>query len=203
MSKQKNVWQRHPAPSGIMKYVMVFGILLPLFGPLAARAQSAKIQLDQLQKLASRAQEVTDVTLDQNMLQMALNFMSKDNSPGDAETRQLVKQLKGIYIKDFEFAKAGMYTQADIDQILSQVHAHPWERIISVRNEKEGENDEIYIMRSGNNIKGLLILSAEPKELAVVNIVGPIDVKSLSHLEGKFGIPKINLKPSNAPKPAK
>lgn len=190
--------QKTVAPPGVLKGALILAIVLPLLGPLAARAQSAMIQMGSLRGLESKAQNVTNVNLDQNMLQLALTFMSHDN----VAARNLVKQLKGIYIRDFEFAKEGMYSQSDINRILAQVHAHPWERIVSQRIKKgEGESDDIYIMQSGKNIRGLLILSAEPKELVVVNIVGSIDMNDLSHLEGKFGIPKMNLNPSTRVKP--
>jgi len=35
----------------------------------------------------------------------------------------------------------------------------------------------------------LVVLSAEPKELTVVNIDGPIDPEQLSELSGHMGIP--------------
>jgi hypothetical protein len=37
-----------------------------------------------------------------------------------------------------------------------------------------------------------LIISAEPKEFTVVNIVGPVDLEKLAGLEGQFGIPRIS-----------
>src|SRR5436190_624936 len=53
------------------------------------------------------------------------------------------------------------------------------------------ENNEIYVMKDAhNNIAGIAILVAEPKELTVVNIVGPVDLDKLSALGGKFGIPE-------------
>jgi hypothetical protein len=50
-------------------------------------------------------------------------------------------------------------------------------------------------MTVGDAVQGLAILAAEPKELTVVNIVGPIDIEKISALEGNFGIPKLNLEP--------
>src|SRR5439155_597017 len=45
-------------------------------------------------------------------------------------------------------------------------------------------------------IRGLEVISAEPKEFTVVNIVGPINLEKLSQLEGSFGVPFLNLPPS-------
>jgi hypothetical protein len=54
--------------------------------------------------------------------------------------------------------------------------------------------------RHREKIGGLVVLSAEPRELRVVNIVGPVDLEKLASLEGQFGIPDLNL---GTAKPAK
>jgi hypothetical protein len=43
----------------------------------------------------------------------------------------------------------------------------------------------------GEQIVGLVIIAAEPREFTVVNIVGNIDIDRLAHLQGEFGIPRI------------
>ena len=59
------------------------------------------------------------------------------------------------------------------------------------RDKRTHENNEIYVMKDAHdNIAGIAILVAEPKELTVVNIVGPVDLDKLSALDGKFGIPE-------------
>ena len=56
---------------------------------------------------------------------------------------------------------------------------------------KDGdEMAEIYMFSKGKEVGGLTIIASEKKELSVVNIVGPIDLKTLGSLGGKFGIPK-------------
>ena len=154
----------------------------------------ARLRIDHLEKLASKAAEVVDVTLDQSMLQLAARFMSDERSPDEAEARELIKQLKGVYVKSFEFDKEGEYSPADVEAIRTQLHT-PWSRIVDVRSKREGENAEVYLMNSGaeNKISGLAIIAAEPKELTVVNIVGPIDVDRLIELEGRLGVPRLDL----------
>ncbi|MGH9453470.1 MAG: DUF4252 domain-containing protein [Terriglobia bacterium] len=158
--------------------------------------QTAKLNLDRLTSLEKRASEVTDVTLDGKMLRMASGFISDEKSSDDAETKALIQGLKGIYVRDYEFEKEGQYTRADLDAIRAQLHTPVWSKIVNVRSRRNGETDEIYIMGSSDNIQGLAILCAQPKELTVVNIVGPIDLKQLSHLEGHLGVPHVELSQS-------
>ena len=48
-------------------------------------------------------------------------------------------------------------------------------------------------MTEASLIKGIAVVAAQPRELTVVNVVGPIDVDRLSRLQGQFGIPDLNL----------
>ncbi len=175
-------------------------LLVFMFTPLRTHGQDAKLQINHLEKLADRATEVVDVTLDGQMLQLASRFMSGKRSPDEAKAKDLISHLKGIYVKSFEFDKKGEYAEADIDSIRSQLRAPLWSRIVGVRSKRQGENAEVYLMGDGNNIQGLAIISAEPKELTVVNIVGPIDVDKLSELGGHFGVPRLELERTGKPR---
>ncbi len=157
--------------------------------PLAAYGQNARLQLNNLEKLNSKAAEVNDVTLDGDMLQLAVKFIEMDHDPEAAQLKEIIKDLKGVYVKNFEFDQPNQYSQADVEAIRAQLAAPGWSRVVENRNKRAGENNEIYIMKDGNQIGGVAILVAEPKELTVVNIVGRIDLDKLSALEGKFGIP--------------
>jgi hypothetical protein len=56
------------------------------------------------------------------------------------------------------------------------------------------ENVDIYTDMRGDAVAGLIIISAEPRQFTVVNIVGPIDLDKLASLEGQFGIPRLSKK---------
>jgi hypothetical protein len=60
--------------------------------------------------------------------------------------------------------------------------------MVNVR--REGESVEVYVYREGETSGGLAVVVAEPRELTVVNIVGPIDLAQLGALGGQLGIPK-------------
>ena len=179
-----------------LKAITVSVVLL-LTTVASVRAQSAKLQMDQLDSLASKASETIDVKLDEHLMQMTAKFfVSKD--PDDAEIRELIKGVKGIYVKSFTFEKEGEYSPAEIDSVISQVRGGAWSKIIGVTSKKDGDNVEVYLNTAGDQINGLAVLSIEPKEFTVVNIVGPINLEKLVQLEGQFGVPYLNLPP---PKP--
>jgi hypothetical protein len=179
--------------------LMLFLILV--WGGVPAYGQVARLRLDNLEKLSKRAAEVVDVTLDGSMLKLASKFLSEDEDSEAAEVKEVVKGLKGIYVKSFEFDKEGEYSEDDVEAIRAQLKGPGWSRIVSVTSKREHENTEVYMMTAGEgeSIQGLAILDAEPEELTVVNIVGPIDLDKLSALEGHMGVPKLELEKGKAP----
>jgi hypothetical protein len=156
---------------------------------LAGLAQNARLELKNLEKLNSKASEVNEVTLDSDMLQMASKFIDMDHDADAKELKEMVKGLKGIYIKNFEFDEPNQYSSADVDAIRTQLAGPGWSKVVESRSKRQSETDEIYIMKVGDKVAGVAILVAEPKELTVVNIVGFIDIDKLGELEGHFGIP--------------
>ena len=153
--------------------------------PIYAQNIPAQPNLD---KLAQRATESVDVTLDASMLQLASGFLSADD-PDQARVKKLVSKLKGVYVRSFEFDKEGQYSTSDVDALRAWARGPGWTRIVGVKSLK-GDNSEVYVKKDGNQVGGIVVIDAEPKELTVVNIDGPIDPEELSELGGHMGIPK-------------
>lgn len=157
---------------------------------LAARGygQDARLQLGNLDKLSEKAARVTDVTLDGSLLEFAVKIIEKAEE-GDEDVAQLksiVKNLKGIYIKSFEFDEASQYSKADVEAIRSQLTSPRWTKIVQSIDKRHNEHDEIYLLKVGERVGGVVILVAEAKELTVVNIVGDVPVDKIASLERHF-----------------
>ena len=173
-------------------------VMLLLIGGAAitAHAQGARLQIDQLDSLANRASETVDVKFDEHLMQTLPKLFGKD----DEDIKEILKGLKGIYVKSFEFEKEGQYSPADVESVMSQLRGGGWSKIVGVRSKKDGDNVDVYLMMQGDQIEGLAVISAEPKEFTVVNIVGPVNLEKLTKLEGQFGVPDLGL---DQPKPKK
>ena len=174
-------------------------VMLLLLGGavITAHAQGARLQIDQLDSLANRASETVDVKLDERLMATTAKIFSDKD---DADIKEILKGLKGIYVKSFEFEKAGQYSPADVESVMSQLRGGGWSKIVGVTSKKDGDNVEVYLMMQGDQIQGLAVISAEPKEFTVVNIVGPVNLEKLTKLEGQFGVPDLGL---DQPKPKK
>ena len=165
------------------KLVITFILILAMAVPVGAQS----IRLD-FPDLAERADETVDITLDAAMLKLASRFLSDDDAD-EREIRAMVSGLQGIYVRSYSFAKDGEYDRGLLDRVKSQLGAG-WKPLVTVRS-KTKENVNIMADVRGDRINGLVIISAEPREFTIVNIVGDIDLDRLSKLEGEFGIPRI------------
>lgn len=173
-----------------------FALMLICAVPLAAQQLKLPPSLD---RLAAKAAEVVDVTMDSQMLQLASKFLS-DKDTDEAQAKRLVSGLKGIYVKSFEFDKPGEYQESDLEAVRVQLRAPEWSRIVGVRSKKSGDNADVFIRMAEGKITGLAVIAAEPKELTIVNIVGTITPEQLGDLGGHFGVPKLDTKDKAARK---
>jgi len=168
----------------IFYWVMAASLAVPVFA-----LEDVKMPVN-LERLAAHATESVDVTLDASMLQFASKFLSKDD-PDEVQVKKLVSKLKGVYVRSFEFDKEGQYSASDLESVRAQLKTPAWSRIVGVKSTK-GENSEVYLLKHGDEIGGLVVIAAEPKELTIVHIDGPINPEELSELGGHMGIPKIS-----------
>lgn len=153
-----------------------------------------------LERLSHTAKETVDVTLDASMLQLASAFLSADD-PDQMRVKKMVSKLKGVYVHSFEFDHEGQYPASDVDALRSQVKTAGWARIVGVKSFTE--NSEVYVKKDGNAVGGIVVMVAEPRELTLVEIDGPIDPQELQELSGHMGIPRFNKDKSKPDKASK
>lgn len=160
---------------------------LTAFSAYAQGTPPAKLLLE-FRQLAPKASESVTVTLDGPMLQLAGKFLDA-HDPEEAKVKELIASLKGVYVRSYTFDGRDEYSDADVEPIRAQLRGPGWSKIVDVKSRRD-DNVEIYTMLENGNIAGLALISAEPRELTIVNIVGPIDLEKLVSLEGHLGIPR-------------
>jgi hypothetical protein len=168
-----------------------------LIGPVVAAAPvepraDPKLLLPEFDGLADKAAESVTITLDTALLGMAAKFLDPNN-PEDAAAKEVLSGLQGIYVKSYTFDDDFVYPKADVDRVRKQLSTPGWSRLVEVRSRKEQANVDIYISVAGNKALGLAIIATEPREFTIVNIVGSVDLDKLHKLEGKFGVPKLDI----------
>lgn len=139
-------------------------------------------------ELAARASNVTEVTLGKNMLAFAAKFMDGKDKDEEA-TRHLIEGLDGIYVREYEFDKEGQYSAVDVDKLRSYFQTGgEWSSIVREHDKKSGESTDVMLKMVNGNPHGLFVLDAEPRELSIVLILGPVKMEDLSKLSGIGGL---------------
>ena len=180
-------------------------IILPLLLLLAAataHAQDAHLRFERLNGLENKAQDVVEVNIDGKLLDLAKRVMVKTNDADAKKVAQAISGLKGIYVRVYNFEKENEYNVADIEEIRSQLNAPGWEKLANVRSKKNNQKVDVYTMFTGDQMSGVAVVVSDSKSIALINVIGPIDIDLLAELSGKLNIPKIEIeKDGNREKP--
>jgi hypothetical protein len=126
------------------------------------------------------------------VLGLAGRFLNAEE-PDDAAVMEVMQGLKGIYVRSFTFDSDFVYQKSDVELVRRQLSAPGWQRLVEVRSRKQSSEVDVYLSMEGDKVRGLAIIASEPRELTIVNIVGSVDLEKLHQLEGRFGVPKLQL----------
>jgi hypothetical protein len=155
-----------------------------------------------LNGLENRAQDVVEVNIDGKLLDLAKRVMVKVNDPNSKKVAQAISGLKGIYVRVYNFEKENEYNITDIDEIRSQLNSPGWERLANVRSKKNNQKVDVYTMFTGDQMSGVAVVVSDSKSIALINVIGPIDIDLLAEMSGKLNIPKIDIeRDGNGEKP--
>ena len=147
------------------------------------RAQDARLRLDHLDRLAARATESVEVTMNDVQVQFLRRLVSLGESDR-SKLKGLLSKLKGVYVRGYEFARDGEYSDGDIEEVRAQLRSPGWERIVEVRNRNGG--DEVFFMPGNDEIAGFAAISTGPRKVCVINIIGPMDLDEMTLLDREF-----------------
>jgi len=153
---------------------------------LPAAAQQERLQLDHLNRLAGQATEAVEVNLDQTALR-ALAKLSLLGERDRAILGDVTSRLRGVYVRSYEFEREGEYSPQDIETVRAQLRAPGWARIVQVGG-RNGSDDEVYLKQGSGEVDAYTVISTAPKNICVINVVGPLRLDEINVLDPEFGI---------------
>ncbi|MBS1794775.1 MAG: DUF4252 domain-containing protein [Acidobacteria bacterium] len=174
----------------LTKIFLFAALLLPA---VALHAQDARLRFEKLNGLETRARDVVEVNIEGKLLDLARRVMMKSKDPDAQKVAEAIKELKGIYVRVYNFENENEYNAADIDEIRAQLSGPGWEKLANVRSKKDNQKVDVYTMFTGDVMSGLAVVVSESKTIALVNVIGPIDIDTLAELGGKMSIPKLDI----------
>src|SRR6478735_294146 len=184
-----------------LKYLLVLSVFMLL--PVATgRAQDAHLNFDKLNGLETHARDVVEVNIDGKLLDLAKRVTLKVDDVNAKKVAQAISGLKGIYVRAYRFENENEYNIADVDAIRSQLNSPGWEKLANVHSKKNNQKVDVYTMFTGDLMSGIAVVISDSKNIAVVNMIGPIDLELLTELGGKLSIPEIDIvNDKDTPKP--
>ena len=121
-------------------------ILFALTAPLLAQQGFDFTSLDKLDALATNK---TKVTLDAKMLGFAASFLDGNKTANHPDSVQsLVRSLKGVYVRTYEFDKDGQYSPGDVEPFRAYLRQEKWNKIVEAQEGRE--LSEVYIQPLAN-----------------------------------------------------
>jgi hypothetical protein len=162
---------------------------------------SAKLHFEHLNQLETKALEVVEVNIDGKLLDLAKRALVKVNDPDAKKVGLAINGLKGIYVRVYNFEKENEYNIGDVEMIRAQLQSPGWEKLANARSRKNNQKIDVYTMFNGEVMSGIAVVVSEAKSIAVVNVIGPIDIDLLMELSGKLNIPSIDIERDSTEKP--
>jgi len=162
----------------------------------AATCLAQQVDLKALDKLAAKAKEKTEINLDESMIKAAGDFLKQADQ---ILTQNSAKELKGFFLRSYEFAEKGAYSMDDLKPIVDQLKAPDWAPFL--RSQESNELTEIWMHRTSGQMDGMILVVAESNEVTVINVVGVTSLADLSAL-GNLANAAVQGKPTpgKAPK---
>jgi hypothetical protein len=168
-------------------------VLAVCIGAISVSAQNARLDFERLSPLATKARDVIEVNIDGKLLDLAKRVTAKVNDPNAKQVADAISGLKGIYVRVYNFEKENEYDATDVDQIRAELSAPGWEKVANVRSKRNNQKVDVYTMFTGNDMSGAAVVISDTKSVALVNVIGMVDIEALVELSGKLNIPKFDI----------
>jgi len=134
------------------------------------------------EKFAANAKESTEVNLDSRLLALAGNA-------GGADKQELMKKLDFVIVRSYEYAKAGDYNFADVEEFTARLNTGGWMHIVKERSGKE--STDVCVKSDGDGtVSELVVIAAEPKELTMIHLKGHLNLNDLMKAGASYGVPQ-------------
>ena len=145
-----------------------------------------------LDRYEAQATDSVEITVDERVLRVASKALS-ESKPQEKAVKALLAGLKGVYVRAYTFDRDGVYEAAEVEALRARFKGPEWSRIVGVRSKKYGDNVDVFLASAGEQLKGVAVVVAAPRELVYVQVSGDIDLEKLRELEGRFSVPRLEL----------
>ena len=163
--------------------------------PVASQAASPHLDIPSFNHLRAKANDSVNITIGGPLLRFASRIAASniDENADEEEKAALgvLQEVTQVQVRNFSFDEDDAYSMADVDSVRKQLDAPCWNHLVQQHKREPREDTDVFMCLEDGKIKGIAVISSEPREFTIVNVIGNIDIDKLSKLEGQFGIPKV------------
>jgi hypothetical protein len=156
--------------------------------PTFTVAQSPQLNLPSFAGLQQKATESVDITIGSLGLGL-MSALMDEHDRDSADIKKVVKGLKSVQVRNYQFASDFAYSKADIDVVRTQLAAPGWTALAQVHDRKKNEDVDVYVALDNQKVTGFAVIASDPREFTIVNIVGAVDLQQMASLQQHLGIP--------------
>jgi hypothetical protein len=146
---------------------------------IATTVSAQQLDLKSLDKLAEKAKSKTEINMDESTLKSATSSLNQKKGD-EAIAKKTIEGLKGFFLRAYEFGDKGAYKLEDLKPLFDQLKEPNWKPIL--RNKENGEQTEIWMHMRNGEPDGMVLISAESKEIVVINGIGVTRLDDLTAL---------------------
>lgn len=162
-------------------------LLFALLPGILLGASPGELKMPDFKGLEARASDSVNLSLNPWLLHLASGLISDEDADSE-ETKRVMKSIKSIQIRSFEFAQDLAYPETEIEGLRRQLDAPGWNRLVQTHSAKTGENVDIYLMSENQQPRGFALISSQPRAFTIINIVGTFDVRDMATLQRHFDL---------------
>ena len=153
---------------------------------------SAKLDID-TEELKSQADEVVEVNLDGKALEQGSKLLAVRSGISNS-FKSVMGSIKGIYRFTYRFALGNPYDIDAMENLHRQMTDGGWAPMIDVQNQKENTGLTVYSFTSEDDApNGITVISNDPSEITVLNLVGDVDLEALATVGETLGMPVMSI----------
>lgn len=136
-----------------------------------------KVNVD-LPELKAEADEVVEVNLEGENLERGSKLLAIRQGVSGS-VKSLLGGLKGIYRRTYRFAGGKSYEETPVQALREKMSGEGWSPLLNVEDKGKKEAVTVYSYKKEDGESGVTVVSQDPSEVTVVNIVGDVDIETL------------------------
>jgi hypothetical protein len=153
--------------------------------PVLAACQDGQLRLPPFPELQQKATESVDIDIGSLGLKLASAFVDDDDSHG-VHVKKLLRGLKSVRIRSYEFSSDVVLPDAEIGQLRRQLSAPGWSPLVHTHDRDSNEDVDIYLCHDEHAARELAIIASSSRELTIVDIVGAVELNQVGELRSLF-----------------